>query len=85
MIAGKQPEKFCYKDKGSLATIGRNAAVADLGKLKFSGRFAWWLWLWIHIYIILGVKNKIVIMLDWAWNYVTYDISPRILIKPKKQ
>ena len=85
MRTGKQLKKFCYKDKGSLATIGRNAAVADLGKLKFSGRFAWWLWLWIHIYIILGVKNKIVIMLDWAWNYITYDISPRILIRPKKQ
>ncbi len=84
-ITGKQPDKFYFKDKGSLATIGRNAAVADLGKLKFSGRVAWWLWLWVHIFTILGVKNKILVMLDWAWNYVTYDISLRLLIRPKEQ
>ena len=84
LITGEQWEKFIYKDKGSLATIGRNAAVADLGKLKFSGRIAWWLWLWVHIFTILGVKNKILIMLDWAWNYITYDVSLRILVRPKK-
>ncbi|MCL2649811.1 MAG: NAD(P)/FAD-dependent oxidoreductase [Candidatus Azobacteroides sp.] len=85
IITGQQPDRFRYKDKGSLATIGRNAAVADLGKFEFCGRFAWWLWLWVHIFTILGVKNKILVMIDWAWNYVTYDISLRILIRPKKQ
>ncbi len=76
---------FVYKDKGSLATIGRNAAVADLHKLKFGGRVAWWLWLWIHIFTIVGVKNKILVMLDWAWSYVTYDVSLRLLIRPDKR
>ena len=75
--------KFVYKDRGVLATIGRNAAVADLGKLKFSGRIAWWLWLWVHIFSIVGMKNKISVFLDWAWNYVTYDVSLRVLILPK--
>ena len=83
IVKGKQLDKFRYKDKGTLATIGRNAAVADLGKLELCGRIAWWLWLWIHIFTILGVKNKILVMLDWAWNYVTYDISLRLLIRPK--
>ncbi len=83
IVKNEKLENFYYKDKGSLATIGRNAAVADLGKLKFSGRMAWWLWLWVHIFTILGIKNKILVMLDWAWNYITYDLSLRLLIRPK--
>ncbi len=81
----QQPIPFRYKDKGSLATIGRNAAVADMNKLQFGGRMAWWLWLLIHIYAIVGVKNKIVIFLDWAWNYVSYDVSLRLLIRQDKR
>jgi NADH dehydrogenase len=79
---GDRFRKFVYEDKGSLATIGRNAAVADLGKLHFSGKVAWWLWLWIHILSIVGIKNKVFVFLDWAWSYVTYDVSLRLLIKP---
>ncbi len=80
---GKKPVAFEYVDKGTLATIGRNAAVADLHQLKFGGRVAWWLWIWVHIYAIVGVKNKLFIILDWAWSYITYDVSLRLLIKPK--
>lgn len=76
--------KFKYTDKGSLATIGRNAAVADLGKFKFSGRIAWWLWLWVHVLSIVGMKNKVVVFLDWVWSYITYDVSLRLLIRPKE-
>lgn len=75
--------KFKYNDKGSLATIGRNAAVADLGKFKFKGRFAWWLWLWVHLLSIVGMKNKIAVFLDWVWSYLNYDVSLRLLIRPK--
>ncbi len=75
---------FRYTDKGSLATIGRNAAVADIHQLRLGGKLAWWLWLLIHIYAIVGVKNKIVIFLDWAWNYVSYDVSLRLLIRQKE-
>ncbi len=81
-VKGNKMKLFEYKDKGALATIGRNAAVADLHQFKFGGRVAWWLWLVIHISSIIGVKNKVLIFLDWAWNYVTYDISLRLLIKP---
>jgi len=74
---------FRYKDRGSLATIGRNAAVADFGKLRFGGRIAWWLWLCVHILSIVGRKNKFAVFLDWVWSYFTYDASLRLLILPK--
>lgn len=74
---------FKYKDKGSLATIGRNAAVADLGKFHFSGVFAFWLWLLVHIFSIVGMRNKASILVDWAWSFFTYDVSLRLLIRPK--
>ncbi len=76
-------KKFVYDDRGSLATIGKNAAVADLGKFKFSGMVAWWLWLLVHIMSIVGMKNKVSVFLDWVWNYLNYDVSLRLLILPK--
>ncbi len=81
--SGQEKIQFKYKDKGSLATIGRNAAVADIAHLRFGGIIAWWLWLIVHLYTIMGVKNKLFIFLDWAWSYFTYDISLRLLIRPK--
>ncbi len=78
-----QPEKFVYVDKGSLATIGRNAAVADLGKFRFGGRVAWWLWLWVHILSIIGMRNRVSVFVDWVWNYMNYDVSLRLFIRPK--
>ena len=75
-------EKFVYKDKGSLATIGRNAAVADIWRLHFGGVVAWWLWLWVHILSIVGMKNKVSVFVDWVWSYITYDVSLRLLIRP---
>jgi NADH dehydrogenase len=76
-------EKFVYKDRGALATIGRNAAVADIWKLHFGGIIAWWLWLWVHILSIVGMKNKVSVFVDWVWSYITYDVSLRLLIRPK--
>lgn len=76
-------DKFEYVDKGSLATIGRNAAVADLGKFRFGGRFAWWLWLWVHILSIVGMRNRVSVFIDWVWSYLNYDVSLRLFIKPK--
>lgn len=77
-------EKFVYEDKGSLATIGRNAAVADFGKLRFGGIVAWWLWLLIHILTIVGMRNKAAVFIDWAWSYFNYDVSLRLLIRPQE-
>lgn len=76
-------EKFEYIDKGSLATIGRNAAVADLGKFRFGGWFAWWLWLWVHILSIVGMRNRVSVFIDWVWSYLNYDVSLRLFIRPK--
>lgn len=73
---------FHYQDKGSLATIGRNLAVADLGKIHFSGFWAWLLWLFVHLMAIVGVKNRFFIFINWVWNYLTYDQSLRVFIRP---
>ena len=76
---------FKYVDKGSLATIGRNLAVADLPFASFQGFAAWVLWLFVHLMAILGVKNRLFVFINWAWSYLTYDQSLRLLIKPKKE
>ena len=78
----KEPIKFIYKDPGSLATIGRNLAVADLPFMKFRGFIAWAIWLFVHLMSILGVKNRLFIFLNWAWNYITFDQTLRLLLKP---
>jgi NADH dehydrogenase len=70
---------FAYRDTGSLATIGRMAAVAQFGKLKLSGALAWWVWLFAHIYFLIGFRNRLVVMLDWAWAYLTWQRHARII------
>ena len=79
----KPLREFHYVDKGSLATVGRHLAVADLPFGKFKGYFAWLLWSVVHLLSIVGVKNKIFILLDWMWKYITYDQALRLLIKHK--
>lgn len=76
-------QKFIYKDKGSMATIGKKLAVVDLPFLKFDGFIAWIVWLFVHLMAIVGVKNKINVFLNWAWNYLSLDPSLRLLIRPK--
>jgi NADH dehydrogenase len=73
---------FKYVNQGSLATIGRNLAVADLPSFKLRGFLAWILWLFVHLMSIVGVKNRLFIFINWAWSYFTYDQSLRLLIKP---
>ena len=80
---GNQPHRpFRYVDKGSLATIGRKAAVADLGFLKLSGVLAWLAWLGIHIFFLIGFRNRLVVLFDWAVAYFTYQRTARILLDP---
>lgn len=74
--------RFEYKDKGSMATVGRKKAVVDLPKWKFQGVFAWHTWNLVHLFSILGVKNKLIIFINWAWNYFSPDPNLRVLIKP---
>lgn len=74
---------FKYYNKGSMATIGRNNAVVELQKIRFSGFPAWAVWLFIHLMSIVGVKNRLFIFIDWMWSYFTYDPSLRLIIKPQ--
>ena len=76
--------KFKYSDRGSMATIGRNRAVADLPGFSFAGRVAWWIWMLIHLVSILGMRNKLNVLLNWIWNYCTYSTSLRLLLRPTK-
>ena len=79
---GESPTPFRYRDLGSMATIGRNRAVVDLPFWRFQGAFAWFVWLFVHLFSILGSKNKLIVFLNWVWNYITYDQSLRLVIKP---
>lgn len=77
-------EPFRYRDRGSMATIGKARAVADLPKMFFSGWIAWLAWLAIHLMSLLGMRNKVTVMLNWMWNYITYSTSLRLLLRPTK-
>jgi len=72
-------EPFQYFDRGSLATIGRAAAVADFGWIKFSGFFAWAAWLFVHIFFLIGFRNRFVVMFEWAWAYFTFQRAARLI------
>jgi NADH dehydrogenase len=74
---------FKYSDYGSMATIGRNKAVADLKNFKTAGFFAWMMWLFVHLVSLIGFRNKVVVVLNWFWNYITYDQSLRVIIGGK--
>jgi NADH dehydrogenase len=80
---GKPTVDFSYKDLGSMATVGRNKAVADFPKWKFAGFFAWLIWMFIHLMSIVGGKNRLFAFINWAWNYITFDQSLRLIMKPK--
>ena len=67
-------------DYGNLATIGRMAAVVDLGKLQFSGVLAWWFWLVVHVFFLIGFRNRLVVLLNWAWAYWSYQRAARIIL-----
>ena len=78
----KELVPFEYRDKGSMATVGRNRAVVDLPRLKFGGIIAWLIWMFVHLMSIVGVKNRLVIFINWMWNYLTYDQSLRLILRP---
>ncbi len=80
---GRSLKPFRYFDWGTMATIGRNKAVVDLKYIKFQGMIAWFAWMFIHLRSIFGVKNKILILINWIWSYITYDQSLRITFLPR--
>lgn len=82
---GALTEAFSYYDKGSMATIGRNRAVVDMGKTHFNGWLAWMAWLAVHLVTLLGMRNKIVVFINWIWNYFGLSTSLRMILKPNKE
>ena len=81
LIKGAPTEPFKYFDKGSLATIGRNKAVADLGKIKFQGFFAWVVWMFVHLISLLGFRNKVVVFINWVGHYISNNGGSRLIIR----
>ncbi len=79
---GEPTQPFFYKGRGNLATIGRAAAVADFGKVKFSGLLAWLLWLFVHIFSLIGFRNRLAVLFNWAWAYFTFQRAARLITGP---
>jgi NADH dehydrogenase len=75
--------EFKYKDLGTMATVGKNLAVVELPYVHFHGVFAWFVWMFVHLMSIIGVRNKLLIFMNWAWKYFTYDQSLRLILRPK--
>ncbi len=78
-LRGELPEPFAYRDSGSLATIGRNAAVARLGRFQFQGFLAWVLWLALHLVLLIGFRNRLLVLVNWAWDYFLYERGVRLI------
>ncbi len=85
MIEKKPMKPFVYKDKGSMATVGRNKAVVDLPKFRFQGIFAWFVWMFVHLYFLIGFRNRLVVFINWVYNYVRFDREARLIIRPFKK
>jgi NADH dehydrogenase FAD-containing subunit len=79
----KPPLPFCYRHQGSLATIGRKSAVADFGRLRVTGAPAWWLWGAVHVFFLVGVRNRLSVMLGWIWSYFTFDVGVRLITEAR--
>jgi NADH dehydrogenase len=82
MSKDKPMKPFSYFDKGSMATVGRNRAVADIGNITLGGFLAWFAWLGVHLYFLVGVRNRIVVFLNWIYNYFNFDRAARLIIRP---
>jgi len=82
LLNGKPLLPFKYADKGALAVVGRNKAVADFGKLSLSGVVAWSLWMFVHVLFLVGFRNKLLTLFEWSWNYFTFDRTVRLIVRP---
>jgi NADH dehydrogenase len=79
---GKSLQSFNYNDKGSMATVGRNRAVVEAGKIHFGGWLGWLVWMSLHLMLLVGFRNRIVVFINWLWNYLSYDRNIRLIIRP---
>lgn len=82
-LAGKSRGEFVFKDKGQMATIGRSRAIAEVGSRKFTGIFAWSVWLVVHIYFLTGFKNRLFVVISWAWSFLTFRRGSRLIVNKK--
>ena len=78
-LAKRDRIPFRYRDKGQLAVIGRGQAVADLGWIRTGGFLAWQLWIWVHIFFLIGFRNRVVVLFEWAWSYLTFQRGARVI------
>ena len=85
MLKGEKMKPFVYFDKGTMATVGRNKAVVDIGKLHFGGAIAWFLWMFVHLWFLVGFRNRVVTFFNWTYNYINYDRAARLIIRPYKK
>jgi len=82
LIEGKPLKVFKYTDKGSMATVGRNKAVCDLEHIRFQGVFAWFVWMFVHLFFLIGFRNRIIVFVNWVYNYIKFDREARLIIRP---
>jgi NADH dehydrogenase len=82
-LSGRTPPPFRYRDFGNLATIGRAAAVVDFGRIRLKGWFAWLFWCAAHIYFLIGFRNRMAVVLDWLWAYVSFQRGARLITGPE--
>lgn len=85
LLENKPLETFKYFDKGSMATVGRNKAVVDIGKIRFQGFFAWWVWMFVHLMSLVGFRNRVVTFINWVISYITFNGGIRLIIHPFKR
>jgi len=85
LARNKKVLPFIYNDKGSMATIGRNKAVVELKKFRFQGFFAWLVWMFVHLMLLVGFRNRVVVFVNWMWNYFRYNNGLRLIVRPYKK
>ena len=79
-LDGRARQQFTYLDKGQMATVGRSRAVVETGRLRIGGLFAWLTWLFIHIYYLSSFRNRLLVLAQWAWSYVTFGRGARLIV-----
>ncbi len=85
LIENKPMIPFEYVDKGSMATVGRNKAVCDIKGFRFQGVFAWFVWMFVHLFFLIGFRNRMVVFINWVYNYIKFDREARLIIRPYKR
>ncbi|MCG2459587.1 NAD(P)/FAD-dependent oxidoreductase [Flavobacteriaceae bacterium F89] len=85
LLADKPLLPFVFRDKGSMATVGRNKAVVDMKNIRFQGVFAWFVWMFVHLFFLIGFRNRMVVFVNWVYNYVRFDREARLIIRPFKK